>query len=87
MVKDELQALQLAYSALEEKNRKTIEENQELVSMQDTNLFLIDMFNSENGVAPVAEFIVWQILTPFLSPLSKKLTTSCVSHWLSSSTK
>ena len=39
LVKDELQALQLAYSALEEKNRKTIEENQELVSIQDTNLF------------------------------------------------
>lgn len=33
------------------------------------------MFNSQNGVVPVAEFIVWQIFTPFLSPLSKKLTT------------
>ncbi|XP_073255393.1 autophagy-related protein 16-1-like [Porites lutea] len=32
LVKDELQALQLAYSALEEKNRKTIEENQELIT-------------------------------------------------------
>ena len=31
MVKDELQALQLAYTALEGKHRKVQEENQELV--------------------------------------------------------
>ena len=33
MVKDELQALQLAYSALEEKHRKLQEDNQDLVSL------------------------------------------------------
>jgi len=33
MVKDELQALQLAYTSLEEKHRKLQEDNQDLVSV------------------------------------------------------
>lgn len=33
IVKDELQALQLAYSSLEEKHRKLQEDNQDLVSL------------------------------------------------------
>lgn len=33
MVKDEFQALQLAYSSLEEKHRKLQEDNQDLVSL------------------------------------------------------
>ena len=35
MVKDELQALQLAYTSLEEKHRKVQEENRDLVSEWD----------------------------------------------------
>lgn len=31
------------------------------------------MFNSENGVVPVSEFMVWQIFAPFLTSLSKKI--------------
>ena len=38
MVKDELQALQLAYTALEARHRKTTEENQDLVSIQQQEI-------------------------------------------------